>query len=515
MKYTVCENYEWTYPDVHSYATSASEARIDALRGSIASFQIHIYDCAGAVTAQCDIPDATLYEAIAIPVESCPGLEDDEKAPHFPERGAPFFVNDCLKPYSGKIPSSPSCTLYVAVNAADAGEITGKVRISDDRDTADVPVYVHISEAAVPDERLEVLMGFSRHCMRINHKIGDNEEKFHRMEDEYLAMLRRMHQNRLYIDPPVIRNGRDGLRFDFTNMDAYVEKALKLGFHSFHLPDVGHRRSWEEGDVLIGKNDYRSPEARHFLEAYLGALREHIREKGWTEYGMFSIGVSDEPNELNTPAFVELSHIVKALVPEMTVYDAVANTDIDDAALDIWVPRCDEFEKGIGRFDRIREKGGEMWHYVCLFPRAAGYVNRFMDIPLLQTRYLYWGNFRYSLTGYLHWTVNDYQGGGDPFRTSCPVHINAGSKSILPPGDDKLIYPGDDHPWMSMRLENHRESAEEYAMLAVIAERDADKAMQLCKKAVKSFHETELDPKVFSDIRRELISEYEKTVIKN
>lgn len=509
MKYTVCENFEWTYPDVHSYATSSDSASIHALRGSVASFQIHIYDCVGDVSAVCDIKGAELYEEIAIPVESCPGIEENEKRPHFPEREAPFYVNDCLKPYCGKMHASPSCTLYVAVSADESGELIGTVSLSDDIDTAEVPVRVSVSEAFVPGECLEILMGFSRHCMRINHGIKDNDE-YLRMEDEYLTMLRRMHQNRLYIDPPGMRRGENGIEFDFTDMDRYVEKALSFGFHSFHLPDVGHRRSWEEGDILIGRHDYRSPEAMKFLTEYLSALREHIRQKGWTQYGMFSIGISDEPNELNTPAFVELSHIVKALIPEMTVYDAVADTDIDDASIDIWVPRCDEFERGFDRFEKIRKRGGEMWQYVCLFPRARGYVNRFMDIPLLQTRYLYWGNFRYSLSGYLHWTVNDYQSGCDPFTASCPVHINAGSKSILPPGDDKLIYPGEGHPWMSMRLENHRESAEEYAMLCVLAENNKDTAMRICKRAVRSFCDTELNAAVFKDIRRELIEEYEK-----
>lgn len=508
MKFTVCQNFEWTYPDVHSYATSSDTARCTVLRGGTASFQIHIYECAGQVSASCDIGCAELFEEIAIPVEACPGMEENEKAEHFPERRAPFSVNDCLRPYRQSMKSNPSCTLYVCIKAEECGTLRGHVYLSDEAGSTEVPVEITVSAADLPHERLEILMGFSGHCMGVNHKV-ENKEEYLELEEKYLAILRRMHQNRLYISPPFRKRGENGTEYDFREFDRYVKKALEMGFHSFHLPDVGYRRSWESDVITVGGFDYRSAEGRAYLESYLGALKEHIYKMGWDEPGMFSIGVADEPNEINSSSFVELSHMVKELIPEMKIYDAVADTDIDIASIDIWVPRCDQYEQGRERFEALRQKGAELWHYVCLFPRAAGYINRFMDIPLLCTRYLYWGNFRYSMNGYLHWTVNDYQSGCDPFKTSCPEHVNAGSKSILPPGDDKLIYPGDGEPLMSIRLENHRESAEEYAMLCAIAEKDRALADRICRSVMRSFCDTELNPCAFYACRERLIKEYE------
>ena len=89
--------------------------------------------------------------------------------------------------------------------------------------------------------------------------------------------------------------------------------------------------------------------------------------------------------------------------------------------------------------------------------------------------------------------------------------MNAGSESILPPGDDKLLYPGKDlAPYISMRLENHRESAEEYAMLTVIAKSDPALADEICESVFRSFHEVEYDCDKFEAARRRLIREYEK-----
>ena len=201
---------------------------------------------------------------------------------------------------------------------------------------------------------------------------------------------------------------------------------------------------------------------------------------------------------------------IRKLFPEMKLYDATSGAPIY-GSLDVWVPRTDEYEKTPHVFDHYKEKGDKVWHYVCLFPREGGYINRFMDIPLLCTRYLFWGNHKYRLSGYLHWTVNDYQSDIDPFLESCPRHVNAGSESILPPGDDKLLYPGENFkPYISMRFENHRESAEEYAMLAMIAEHDPALADEICDSVFHSFHSVEYDADKFEAARRRLIREYER-----
>ena len=159
-------------------------------------------------------------------------------------------------------------------------------------------------------------------------------------------------------------------------------------------------------------------------------------------------------------------------------------------------------------FDSYKETGDQVWHYVCLYPRDDGYINRFMDIPLLATRYLYWGNYRYGLTGYLHWAVNVYENDVDPFTASCPRHVNAGSASVLPAGDDKLIYPGEGEPWMSMRLEAHRESAEEYEMLRAISRKDKAAADALCVRGFRSFHDVTYDGRAFRALRNEIIETY-------
>jgi hypothetical protein len=58
---------------------------------------------------------------------------------------------------------------------------------------------------------------------------------------------------------------------------------------------------------------------------------------------------------------------------------------------------------------------------------------------------------------------------------------------------------------MSMRLEAHRESAEEYEILSAIARFDKAAADRLCAKCFTGFNNVENDPAVFEGVRLEML----------
>lgn len=505
MKYTVCRNFEWLYPDIKEYKTASDKAEFSALSGSYASFQIFVSDITGdKLSVQCE--GAEIYEELAIPVEANPGFASYTE--HFPERIAPFEVYDCLKPYNGCIvPQNSIAAIYVAIPVShDVSELLGNVSLSDGTESADVPYSITV-KGHLPEETLQIVMNMGASNYNKYHGAQTKEEAW-AFESEYMKLLRRQHQNRLFVKEPFPdRNGN----FPFDEFDRFVEKGLRFGYKSFHIGGIGFRKSWDGEEILVNGLDSRSDEGKAFLRLYLGKLREHLKKKGWLCGEMFSIGIADEPNANNAETYNELLQYVKTLIPEIKLYDAVSDASID-ISLDIWIPRSDEFERNIDMFEKRRADGGEIWQYICLFPRDGGYINRFMDIPLLGTRYIYWGNYLYDMRGLLHWTVDDYQGEGipDPFSTSCPVHRNADSVSILPPGDDKLIYPGNGGPWMSIRFENLRESAEEYEMLRSISEKNKKAADELCRRGLRKFNDAELDPCAFAKIREDLIDTYVK-----
>ena len=511
MKYCIVPSYVWTYPDVHDYPNSQKSAELYALRGGYASFQIHLTETQGTtLTVEAGGFCCEIYRQIPINVESCPGIENP--IPHFPERKAPFLVNDCLEPVTSQLPTGEESTgIYVAVKIPEdnEGEIIGTFTVKDAGDTVEIPVKIQVSKASVPPERLDIVMGISYPEIIKYHGIKTREE-FEKAQTQYLSLFRRQHQTRLYIDPPREQYVDGKMTVNFEHFNRYVKKGLSMGFRAFNIGGIGFRRAWDAPYIYHYDTDLLSWEGYLYLEQFCTALRNNLKEQGWLDRDMFVIGVADEPNDINALSYRALVSAIRKLLPEIKLYDATSSAPIY-GALDIWVPRSDEYEKNREVFDHYKNAGDEIWHYVCLFPREDGYINRFMDIPLLCTRYLFWGNYRYGLSGYLHWTVNCYQSDCDPFLESCPRHVNAGSESILPPGDDKLIYPGKTgEGWMSMRLENHRESAEEYAMLSIVAEKDKALADEICESVFRSFNQVELESEKFEEARRRLIEAYEK-----
>ena len=511
MKYCVLPSYVWTYPDIHSYAEGKASADLISLRNGYATFQVHLFDLSDdSLCVTMDGFEAELYREMAIGVESCPGIENPTE--HFPERIAPFSVNDCLIPINDTAEvKDGTLTLYIAIRIPSYApeKCTGAVVISGKEENLRIPVTVEVAKVSTPPEILDIAMGWSPHAAMRYHGT-EKWEDYPEIEKNYLSTLRRCHQTHLFLRPPRERFVDGKWEFDFRFFNSYVKRALDAGFRSFCIEGVGFRLAWDKPYIYHRGIDLLSWEGYTYLEQYLAALKSNLKEQGWLDRDIFCLGIADEPNDENSQSYRAIASAIRKLFPEMKLYDATSGAPIY-GSLDVWVPRTDEYEKTPHVFDHYKEKGDKVWHYVCLFPREGGYINRFMDIPLLCTRYLFWGNHKYRLSGYLHWTVNDYQSDIDPFLESCPRHVNAGSESILPPGDDKLLYPGENFkPYISMRFENHRESAEEYAMLAMIAEHDPALADEICDSVFHSFHSVEYDADKFEAARRRLIREYER-----
>lgn len=109
-----------------------------------------------------------------------------------------------------------------------------------------------------------------------------------------------------------------------------------------------------------------------------------------------------------------------------------------------------------------RTGGENTWWYTCEQPRKP-FVNFHMDDDLLNTRTIFWMMYEYDVEGMLYWAINWFN--SDDVWTT-PVHyLNA-------VGDGMLSYPGSKYgifgPISTLRLENLRESEEDYECLLMI-----------------------------------------------
>lgn len=509
MKYNVVSSAEFTYPDVWDYPSSAAEIDVFSARGSYATYQLLLGELdSDKVSVSFDgLPNGAapeVYTLTPVMVERNHGISPEQYAPHYPERVAPYMLYDCLRPFDGTLDlTNGTGGLYVSVKI-DRDAIPGDYTATMTVDGTKIPLKLKIYRATLPEETMKMILGYSAGACAKYHGVDYGSDEYFALEEQYLAMLRRMHQNMMYTGGiRAVSVGENKWEFDFSAFVEQVKRYEKAGMKYFNAPSVGWRQSWSASTILVnGSIPAMSYEGYCYLTQYLPALRDVLRENGWLD--RFVMGVADEPNDANCTEFRALCGLIRKIVPEIRLIDAMSYGNLH-GALDIWVPLNAEYDKHQKELESLRASGDEIWHYVCCGPREKGYINRFMDYPLLSTRYLHWGNYKYNLTGFLHWAANCYQPGQDPFTQNCPEHHNTDSVCFLPAGDTHIIYPGKGAPWMSIRLEAERESAEEYELLKTLSKTDPARADELCNTVFRSFKDVEYDVAKFTSVKKQLL----------
>lgn len=348
-----------------------------------------------------------------------------------------------------------------------------------------------------------MIIGYSGGLAALHHNIPMGTPEYDALDTAYLLQLRRMRQNMLYCPKPSFTKLDDThFSFDFSAMEAFMAKAISLGFTKFNY-GLGFRKSWQESTILVDGMPSMSFECYNYLAQLLPALVKFLDEHGWSD--KFILGIADEPNNANATEYRALCGLVRKFAPTLKLLDAMSFGPVH-GAIDIWIPLNSEYQEHQHDIDTFRKNGDIIWFYDCCGPRGGGYINRFMDYPLLATRYHFWAGYHYNLTGYLHWAANIWQPGQDPFVQSCPEHHNADSVCYLPAGDTHVMYPGKDgKPWMSVRLEAMRASAEEYEMLRTLSMTDKAKADEICHTVCRAFNDVDYDPNAFRAARNTLI----------
>ncbi|HBX21696.1 glycoside hydrolase domain-containing protein [Limibacterium fermenti] len=244
--------------------------------------------------------------------------------------------------------------------------------------------------------------------------------------------------------------------------------------------------------ALLPVDDER---AKNFLTQFLPALKEHLEKKGWLNRYMQHI--ADEPTAKNASSYVTISNYIHQFLPGVKVIDAVLTSKELAGAIDIWVPVLDVFHKDFNFYQDLKKQGKEIWFYTCVGPRG-NYANRFIELPLNQTRYLHWINYKYDATGYLHWGLNYWE--------KDQLYADASrDRGRLPAGDNCIIYPGYRKLYTSIRFETMRDGIDDYQLLKMVEKKDPVKAKGFVDSIILNFNEYDESIAFFRKIRKEML----------
>jgi hypothetical protein len=244
------------------------------------------------------------------------------------------------------------------------------------------------------------------------------------------------------------------------------------------------------------------PRAKEFYTEFIVDLNNHLKERGWDK--IYLQHIADEPTEFNFKSYIEIAGFVKSIAPDFRIIEACHSKNLEDM-LDIWVPQLDFMNQDYEFYNLQNKKGKEAWFYTCLSPKGE-YANRFIELPLLKTRFLHWINFKYNIPGYLHWGLNYWK--ADPFGEQTGIQYEGGN--ILPGGDSWIIYPKDGKLLSSIRFDAMRDGIVDYELFRMLEKKYPEKAKEIADKVIYQFDRYDNNIEAFRDHRRnmmELLSE--------
>jgi hypothetical protein len=125
------------------------------------------------------------------------------------------------------------------------------------------------------------------------------------------------------------------------------------------------------------------------------------------------------------------------------------------------------------------------------------YANRFLELPLIQTRFLSWINYRYGATGRMDYGFN--------FWSDNPRDFSSDTREGIPAGDPWMVYPGDEKVYSSLRLEAQRDGIADYELLKLLEKTAPEKAQALAAAVIQDFDRYDSDIRTFRKTRLKLL----------
>ena len=507
---------EWLYPDTEIDGGN-HQVRLVAAENSYACVQVLISEPDSEIrwawnNTQPDAPQPDVFRLREVYVNLNAAefnftLPLGTVADHY-TRQAPFWVYDAMEPVESDSIScdKPVCALYFrwSTKEVKAGEYAGEVQIGDVR----LPVQLTVYPVAVPEkESLRLTNWFSPGDIAGFHHIERWSDAFWEMLRKYALLMRHARQTDFMVHTDLAEEHwtEDGkCTFDFSRMERYVRMFLSMGFTHLELGTFINRDSWEASEFRVTLRGERlhalSEQVYDYMYGYYTGLYDMLKRNGWLSIAM--VHVADEPTDDCAAEYRILSGIVRKFMPGVPIIEAVETANLD-GAIDIWVPKDNQLHNDWDAYDRKRKNGDTVWFYTCCVP-CGKYLNRLLDEELLRTRYLHWANRLFDLPGYLHWGLNFYSCCTHPFEATSGKVAHLGDKA-LPCGDTHIVYPGEDKPWGSVRLEMLRAGCEDYELLTQLQAVDSDKAAAIIKTCVRTFVDYSPEAVTFEPAYEELL----------
>ncbi len=417
-----------------------------------------------------------------------------------------------------------SIWLTISIPAtAVAGDYTADITVSGDKGNATIPLFLRVYPLTLPAQRhLKVTEWYTTKDFERFHDIrGKYSDAWFDMLGKYAGNMAEHRQNVFSVPMSAIkisRNKTGALQFDFSVFDRiarvfwntgrmdYLETGFlaKFGEGRWFSTDISFKDFTVE-DEATGQQVTLPGET--VIPYLMPAFEQHLRTLGWLDKTLFHI--HDEPTIRNVLAWKNVSETIHKYAPDLVRFDAIETTYLFDD-IEIAIPKLDHLDAWHDTYKDAARHGTKLWFYTVGIYQAGIYPNKTIDMPVIDNRLMHWLNYKYDLTGYLHWGWNYWT--ENPYKET-GMHI----------GDGWHVYPVKDGVVNSLRWEQMRNGIQDYECFILLEDKirhlkdslgsrfswidPKQRGKEIAGRVIQNLRDHTRDPQVLEEAKKELIGE--------
>lgn len=369
-----------------------------------------------------------------------------------------------------------------------AGEYPVKIKFSgmniynnDEKFEAEQLMNIEVAAADIPEQSTIFTQWFHTDCIAAVHNAEIYSEKHWELIDKYMSLAAKLGMNMILtpvITPPLdteiggfrpnvqlvkIEKKNEKYIFDFSKLERWISLCRKNGIKYYEIshlfsqwglkysPNISVSEDGKEKYIFGWHVPARDKSYKDFLEQFIPALVKILHSEGIEKQCFFHL--SDEPSKEHVDDYRYAYEIVKPLIGECRIMDALSDVDFyENGLLSTPVTATSHIEPFLEK--NIKNQ----WAYYCC-AQDFKVGNRFMAMPSYRNRILGLQIYKFGIEGFLQWGYNFYFSQHSKYLIN--PYITSSSDRAFPSGDPFSVYPGNDRPLPSLRALIFREALQD------------------------------------------------------
>ncbi|MBP3964987.1 DUF4091 domain-containing protein [Paenibacillus lignilyticus] len=470
-----------------------------ALRGEVYAFQI-AYRSAQmrkninlSVTSQLQNSTITVRSVGLVPSEMPMYADHDERI----FQATPGLFPDPLYPIAQGITALPnvwsSVWVTVQVDRAEQGgtfDIAIAFETAEGESLAQESFSLTVIPRELPEQKLIHTEWFHTDCIATQYNVPVFSEEHWRLLEAFIGTAVRHGINLLLtplFTPPLdtavggerptvqlvdVEKTGNQYKFGFEKLDRWADMCLAVGVRYFefshlytqwgakHAPKIMAHENGEYKRIFGWETEASGEEYRSFLGQLIPELLKWVEGRGLQKQVYFHI--SDEPSMSALEDYRQASDWLRPMLQGYPVIDALSDYEFYESGL---VPRPIPATNHIEPF--LEAGVPDLWTYYCC-GQYKDVSNRFFTFPSARNRIIGVQMHKFGITGFLHWGFNFWYSQYSIKPINPYITTDAGH--AFPSGDAFLVYPGEEGPIESIRMEVFYEALQDMRAFALLEE---------------------------------------------